>query len=191
MSPENYIFGYGSLINAESRTRTGHSGEATPVTVTGIQRVWNLVAPQYGLAAVGAVFKPNAKCNGVIVEVEESELPKFDAREEGYNRIRLDNSGITPTSEGIVWTYVADAPGRPSEECPIVQSYIDVIITACMEYGDDFVKEFIQTTYGWDSPWLDDRLNPRYPRPLAKTLSTKIDNYLKLLIPQEFSQRKY
>jgi hypothetical protein len=38
-----YIFGYGSLINPDSRARTGLSGEAIPVEVTGLERRWNFV----------------------------------------------------------------------------------------------------------------------------------------------------
>ncbi len=38
-----YVFGYGSLINPESRAKTGSSGEAIPALVTGLQRRWNFV----------------------------------------------------------------------------------------------------------------------------------------------------
>jgi len=38
-----YIFGYGSLINPDSRARTGVSGEAIPVEVTGLERRWSFV----------------------------------------------------------------------------------------------------------------------------------------------------
>ena len=39
-----YIFGYGSLINPDSRAKTGVSGEAIPVEVTGLERRWRSVS---------------------------------------------------------------------------------------------------------------------------------------------------
>jgi hypothetical protein len=35
---QNHVFGYGSLINSESRAKTGKSGIAIPVRVWGIKR---------------------------------------------------------------------------------------------------------------------------------------------------------
>lgn len=195
MSKEAHIFGYGSLISAESRARTGYSGEAIPYIVRGVQREWNLVAPQYELTAVGAVFKPDAICNGVIVPVAENELPKFDAREEGYHRIRLDKSSIVSNKPtvigGDIWVYVVDQPGVPSVENPIVQSYVDVILSACFDFDEEFAKTFIGTTQGWYNPWINDRESPRYPRAMGNTpLASKIDNLLKEPIPTEYSLRR-
>jgi len=38
----NYIFGYGSLVNKESRGLTGKSALIGPVRVRGIRRGWNV-----------------------------------------------------------------------------------------------------------------------------------------------------
>lgn len=194
MLKEAYIFGYGSLISADSRARTGHSGEAYACIVSGVQREWNLVAPQYRMVAVGAVYREESKCNGVVVAVGEVELPKFDAREEGYSRKELDRLGIILQDKdlpiGDVWTYVVDLPGIPSEDNPIVQSYVDVILTACFDYGEEFARTFVKTTKGWENPWINDRKEPRYPRAMSSTpLASKIDSLLKELIPGEFSLR--
>lgn len=37
----------------------------------------------------------------------------------------------------------------PSPKYPILQSYVDVCLSGCLEHGDDFAREFIETTFLW------------------------------------------
>ena len=196
---ENYIFGYGSLISDESRAKTGESGRAIPARVKGIQRAWNLVAPAFKLTGVGATHKPNSYTNGVIIYVPESELPKFDEREikYGYKRIPVDQNDITMLIDGAVpndniWVYVTDNPGKPTETEPIAQSYVDVIMSGCLDIGEEFARELVSTTEGWNSPWVNDRNQPRYPRPVDYSTApiNKIDRLLEGLVTDAFRQRK-
>ena len=70
-----------------------------------------------------------------------------------------------------VWMFVPDGPiGKPrvnlkmaSHTHPILQSYVDICILGCFEFSKEFAIEFIHTTVGWDSPWLNDREVPRRP----------------------------
>lgn len=192
---ETYIFGYGSLISSESRSRTGYSGDAIPCVVKGVQREWNLLASENRMTAVGATLNPDALCNGVIAPIEKSELPKFDKREAGYHRSKIDRASIRIINnlvipEGDIWIYIPDKVQKPSSENPIVQSYVDVILSGCFDYGEDFVKEFIKTTLGWNYPWINDRQDPRYSRAMNKVLlASEIDSLLEQHIPVEFLQR--
>ncbi len=171
----HYIFGYGSLISSESRNKTGATNEAWPVRMSGVQRGWNLVVPHFCMSAVGAYRKDGATCNGVLVSVLEQEFPKFDEQEIPYGYVRNE---VNPydveflkegelTGKDTAWIYTTSNPGTPTQEAPIVQSYVDVILDGCMEFGLDFAKEFIITTKGWEMPWVNDRKNPRYPRASA------------------------
>ena len=36
-------------------------------------------------------------------------------------------------------------------------------ILGCLKYGPQFTKEFLETTYGWNKYWLDDRILSRRP----------------------------
>ena len=46
---------------------------------------------------------------------------------------------------------------------PILQSYIDICILGCLEYGEEAAKEFIQSTQGWQQAvWLNDRVVRSY-----------------------------
>jgi hypothetical protein len=195
-----FIFGYGSLISRDSRDISGESGKSIPVRISGIRRGWNLVIPRARAVALGAAQEAGVSCNGVIFSVGESEMPKFDDRElkHGYTKIALDRSWVScpdgkPVPQGEIIAYastttVKDAP----RDVPLVQSYIDVIMTGCLEtFGETFAREFVRTTDGWDKVWDNDRLYPRYDRPMKEVpLAETIDRILAEEIPQFFSWRK-
>lgn len=176
-----YIFGYGSLICKSSRNKTTSSGKAYPVVIKGIQRSWSLVVPKMYLTALGATCNKNSFCNGVIFEVTKKELKEFDKRESqgDYSRIKLDKKEIKFYKTGIklngeIYAYVANNPQKASKSNPLIQSYIDVVLTGCLEISLQFAKEFINTTKGWSRHWIDDRLNPRYPRAMKKIKYKKL-----------------
>jgi len=196
----HYLFGYGSLISRESRNRTVKTGRAVPVRVRGLQRAWNVIAPEMKIAGVGVVVHESAGCNGVLVEIDESELPALDRRElEGtnfsYERLDIPPQTITGLAADIagptkVWGYIVKKPLSPSREFPIVQSYVDVILSGCLGFGEGFAVEFIRSTVGWESPWYNDRANPRYVRHLKKLkFQAQIDNLLAKCASSGFAGR--
>jgi hypothetical protein len=192
---QHYLFGYGSLINAESRARTGDSGQALPVRVAGLQRGWNFAVRSRGLTAVGVTWQSQAQCNGVLVAVSASELPKFDARERGYERLPVPPQAVTVLSDaavpvGNLWVYAVPRPQPASTACPIVQSYVDIILLGCLDLGQGFAHEFIDTTSGWEAPWVDDRQQPAYQRAMAHVSEADtIDALLQHALPQAFQGR--
>lgn len=191
---KHFLLGYGSLIDKDSREKTGHSKEATAVRVKGLERGWNNIVSCVGLTAVGVTSKPESVCNGVIVEVPEDDLPKFDEREIGYSRVEFGLDRIIPVenkeiSQGKFWVYVVDNPQASTKECPIAQSYVDVILTGCLKISEEFAREFISTTKGWNNPWVNDRQKPRYPRAMKNPDIEKIDTLLKEVVPSAFKKR--
>lgn len=182
----NYVFGYGSLINPESRARTGYSGATALVLVRGFQRSWNFVYPKGRMTALGVIPLEKATANGVLVEIPEAELPLFDQREGGYKRVAVSRADVTGLNgqqipDGLFWLYVPASPGFPSADCPICQSYIDVVLKGCLELGESFAAEFVRTTTNWEYPWIDDRSAPRYVRAMKNVppdVSMEIDKIL-------------
>lgn len=187
-----FIFFYGSCISAESRDRTGLSGLCLPCNVHGFERTWSATVDLEALkavtnpavkavTAVSAQPKPGAHCNGVIVQVPEAELPAFDKREAGYVRtpIAPDDVAIDaelcrrmglPSStlpEGAsVFIYV-HPEGSPTAKAPVIQSYLDVMLLGCLEYGEAFAVEFLRTTHSWGAErgaFVNDRVLPAYVR---------------------------
>ena len=80
---QKYIFGYGSLIQIESRMRTVPKAfAASPAIVKGISRGWYYQAASFSLnpTYLGAVVNENATTNGVIYPVSDEELLATNAR---------------------------------------------------------------------------------------------------------------
>lgn len=165
----HYILGYGSLISSESRAKTGETGQVWPVKLHGFERHWSVMSPDLSMSSVAVVKADSKACNGVLIEVPEDQFPLFDEREKGYQR-----SEIKPTQlasyldellpEGTYWVYHTDDVVEPHGECPIALSYVDVILSGCLEHGDSFATDFLALTKGWRAPLKNDRPEPVYPR---------------------------
>ncbi|MBN1156324.1 gamma-glutamylcyclotransferase [Candidatus Woesearchaeota archaeon] len=210
---KHFVFGYGSLINKQSAMKTGDVGRGEFGEAVGLKRSWNTsyrpfkgdVAkdnPANYITGVGALPSDNAVCNGVLLEIPESEFASFAERENEYKLsdlkpgdIRLYNA-VTP--DGHMHFYEILNPRDASEKFPLAQSYIDVIIAGCLKYdaehGTGFAEDFIRKTAGWEKgPWVNDRANPRYIRPLEDTtddIYRRIDKVLSQTIPEHFARRR-
>jgi cation transport regulator ChaC len=194
VSKQHYIFGYGSLINSSSRRITGIAGTSLAVRVTGLERTW-VGWKGTNMRAVAARPILGARCNGVLFEVPESELDKFDERETHYVRTQLDLSQVNYLhsdqalgTNSTVWVYLYNHHNQGLHAAPIVQSYLDVILLGCQEVEPTFAQEFIEHTLNWNV-WHDDRLQPVYARAQAHAEAVQLDRLLAQLLPQAFSQR--
>jgi hypothetical protein len=174
-----FIFGYGSLICSHSRAVTApeHAHTiVTPVLVRGMERVWSK-RTNVGMTAMGIRFNVAASTVGVLLPVTPDEIQKFDVREQGYDRIELRLTDIhrvpflsdehyqqhdpnsfvrtktrndNATESVKVWVYIQQDNLPPTEEHPIVQSYVDTILRGCLTVGgEEFARAFIETTKGW------------------------------------------
>jgi len=175
-----YVFGYGSLIDRESRIATWPSAElAWPVVVRGVARGWfdQTDVPSWSPTYLGGVAQPGAQCNGVIFPVTRAELASYIERETGYEPTKLDRSQITmldgssAVPNGDIWYFASTQQRFPSDEHPIVQSYVDVCLDGCLEIETmfplakqaNFAERFIETTSYWEPPWINDRIYPWRP----------------------------
>ena len=180
---QNYLFGYGSLICTVSRNRHTHEAKAIPVRIKGWQRCWNHRSRSRKRNVLGVYPKEGAVCNGVIFEVKD--FTQLNERENGYSLVEIDNSSIEAIGKHEIpqarfWLYVPKEPMLASSEFPIQQSYLDVVMTGCLEYGDEFASELVETTE-WSSHWIDDRKEPNYSSYLDNVDSERIDRLLKAL----------
>jgi hypothetical protein len=183
MAKGAYVFGYGSLMERASRTRTNPDAVgAWPARVTGCQRGWfHQFAKHVGSSCtyLGAVESAEATINGVIYLVGDFEKTK--ERETGYtatplpaDRIEmLDGAGSWDRGKDV-YIFVSDdayisKTKAPTPAFPMVQSYVDICVNGCLEIEalyrstHGFVQEFIKTTTGWNAYWVNDRLYPRRP----------------------------
>ena len=172
---QHLVFGYGSLICPDSRALTAPSvadRQAIPVNVQNVERTWAKKSLR-GMTSMGVRFRQGAECVGVLVPVNDDELSQFDEREVGYDRFELQPEDILPipflddehyentflaTGEQPpqIWVYVQQDPVPASENHPIVQSYVDIILRGCLGISEEFAQEFMRTTKGWDPAELSD-----------------------------------
>jgi cation transport regulator ChaC len=160
-----YIFGYGSLMNSASRKLTGETSTAIPVIVHGLIRHWAKIDPRYSHSPLAATVG-DGQVNGVLLHVTQTSLDEFDTREVGYERIQIDSSQIETnypiTANEPIWVYVKREPQPPCEKSPILQTYIDTVLSGCLEVSEQFAEHFVRHTVGWQSPLINDRNEPQY-----------------------------
>jgi len=201
--PQNFIFGFGSIVNDESRKSTdSSSGDPIPVRISsdfGYRRMWNFQGSSAKLTALGLVKVTNpaekSTINGIIYPIKGNDMTAFDEREEGYNRVEVPLNLIQsvgwkqlPIHDYKIWAYipqgvngVAGQDLQPATKFyPILQTYIDVVLTGFLKYGENFAIEFLYTTGWWSKYWLNDRQVPRRPwifQKKYKMVDNLLENY--------------
>jgi len=175
-----YIFGYGSLIERESRMATWPSAQfAYPAIVKGVARGWfdQTEVPSWSPTYLGGDAEADAETNGVIFRVTAAEFDSYTQRETGYKPTQIEPAQVTmldgsPTApDGDIWYFANVRKGFPSDVHPIVQSYVDVCLDGCLEIEAtyprakqaNFAERFIRTTSNWGPPWINDRIHPWRP----------------------------
>jgi len=177
-----YVIGYGSLMENASKARTApDTGANLPVMVTGYERSWHLRGSGvgFGTTYLGVQVKAAASMVAALYrDFAGQDILDTDQRELDYCRgevdpgaLRmLDGSAVPET--GQIWIYVSkpEAVEPPNADYPIVQSYVDIFITGCLQLAErvvgqneDFGEQCITTTSGWSPHWVNDRLLPRRP----------------------------
>lgn len=192
---EQYIFGYGSLIDSQSRVATAPSASyASPVQVIGIQRGWFGRLDDVGPTYLAALHSPDSNCNGVIFKVSVQQLAAFDEYESGYERKRIDPKNVIqlddsrPVAEGDIWFYTCAVKRFATPESPILQSYVDACLNGCFEIEANFprakeanfAEQFLKTSSDWGKYWVNDR-----PQPDHHPNSSKIDELIRKILAPE------
>ena len=164
-----YFFGYGSLVN-----RATHAyPQAQTATLSGWRRAWVRARERDDLVFLTAVADPAARISGLIAAVPNADWVALDTRETGYRRRdATDAVSHAATDVDSIAVYAIDPTDMRREgQHHILQSYLDVVVQGFLtEFGEEGVADFFATTSGWDTPILDDRAKPLYPR--AQVLST-------------------
>ena len=185
-----YYFGYGSLVNRDTRP-VGEFSE--PATLKGWHRVWenrtadsersqqctSLSIEELGNRSMGSI-------EGVVARMPVSELSVLDKREAGYDRLKLpaNQFELTDSVEAdFVYVYQSALPNRylADEDHPILQSYIDCVLAGYLTlFGHSGMQAMIDSTRGWNHPVMNDRTAPHYPRAveICTDLQLRIDQLL-------------
>jgi hypothetical protein len=165
------IAAYGSLCSRASLQRTlGRAYDKTFFTaeLAGWRRCWDMAMPNPGNFSVaweGGRLSPryilylnvrraekHDSINVAVFSIHETDLPAFDRREWGYERVRVNDALRELNVEGgDIFVYT----GKP--ECLIThskgphqaalrQTYIDIVSAGLAELGDQFIRRFWEST---------------------------------------------
>lgn len=175
------FFGYGSLVNLA----THDYGDPRPAVLHGWRRVWrrtNLRRAAY------LSVKPCAETalHGVIAQVPGANWEALDQREAAYQRHDVSEN-IRHSGAGAPTAVYQVRPEHEAEtsDHPILLSYVDVVVQGYLHmHGLEGVAHFFATTDGWNTPILNDRDAPIYPR--HQTLSAQervlVDDHLAAVV---------
>ena len=165
----------------------------------GYSRHWNFRSST-GFTALGVskaeTEQEASDINGVLFQVPQSMIPSFDRREVGYQKVAIpleclelhaqqpencnEQANFRLTSKDRLWIYVP-LPSHCAdvdENHPLLQSYVDTVLQGCLEWGSEsMAEEFVQTTGGWSSFFLNDTPSSRRPWLFRKEYNT-IDRLL-------------
>lgn len=158
-----FFFGYGSLVNRDTHSY----GHAHPARLLGWRRAWRHT-PMRPVAFLTAEPDSSSTIEGLIAAVPGADWAALDLREAAYMRQPVCEHVehiLSPRPAVSVYTIPAGRYGAPSQQHPVLLSYLDVVVRGYLrEYGAEGVARFFATTDGWDAPLLDDRASPLYPR---------------------------
>ncbi|WP_300037027.1 gamma-glutamylcyclotransferase family protein [uncultured Roseobacter sp.] len=179
-----FFFGYGSLVN----TKTHSYPDPLPATLRGWRRAW-VATPRFGVVLLTGVPAPGHAIDGLIAAVPNADWAALDAREAGYRRLSAQENihHAHPADPEIAVYAVPRENILPGNNHMILLSYLDVVVQGFDEvYGEDGVTRFFETTDGWDTPVINDRASPVYPRAqlLTPRQTALVDHHLDRLAAQ-------
>jgi gamma-glutamylcyclotransferase (GGCT)/AIG2-like uncharacterized protein YtfP len=198
-----YIIGYGSLMQGESRQRTTPNANTSyPVKVNGYQRGWFTKGSGIGFSTtfLGVVQSKESALNAAIYLIDVTEITAMDKREFAYCRLAVEPENYAllkqdfPLSPRQAWIYVnkPENIATANKRYPIVQSYVDIFLSGCLELEQrfelkDFAKQCLVTTSNWSTQWMNDRIYPRRPF-IYQPKAGQIDQLLNEHLPQYFKR---
>lgn len=195
-NPHEWVgyFGYGSLVNDATRNAEsfGFAGR-----LKGYRRRWSIWTASAerrafgfgGVAALSVTASAQSHCDGLLIFDRKDHLPKVDEREAMYDRVQLklsDFAGSEQLPADIdCYIYVGQAPHTEvaDPDYPILQSYVDAVMQGFLhKFGEEGLARFVEETDGWQTPIVQDRDRPFYPRSVTLNLDEErlIDQYLKI-----------
>jgi len=169
-----YVFGYGSLVNVESASRTLRRSltveELIPAYLLGYKRSWGVIDRvrshklEREISGVFLSIQPDqyARTLGAIIKVNDDEMSRLLLRERSYDCHEI-GALITPFEESLpnldkILTFVAREnrraiPGDPDSF--VLAKYQSIVDNGCIALGADFTRSFRDTTQSPAFPILE------------------------------------
>ena len=137
---QQYVFGYGSLMNPRSLQRTlpGKIIEGKAVLM-GYRRKFNVPVERH--LYLNIIQEQGSSVKGVLVCVLDVELEELKRREIGYQCVDVTES-IKERINGLIFAFIA--PDKSYPEMTILQSYINTCLGGVQEEEKiEWIKETV------------------------------------------------
>lgn len=161
-----YVFGYGSLISAESLSRglqrTVGIGALIPAWLVDFSRTWSVkeqVFSDHLGRVIDAVFlnveaQPGARTNGVLAQLNRAELEYLKKREKNYACLDItpliifDPGGnANDTYQVFTFSCTGEHKVDPTGEgLYVMRRYVAMVEAACLSLGEAFYQDYLHTT---------------------------------------------
>lgn len=173
-----FFFGYGSLVNQATHIYEN----AHTARISGWRRTWRHT-PHHPVSLLTAIPCAESEIDGLIAEVPRADWQALDAREVGYDRHTTTavSHSLSHNPKVAIYAVAPQSPFQSPHPPNILLSYLDVVIQGYfLEFGEEGVARFFATTDGWDTPIIDDRHAPNYPRAqrLSADQTALVDDYV-------------
>ncbi len=148
------IFGYGSLINIDSLRKTVcEPKDFRPCRLSGYRRVFSLqakrrIGSQGPIAVLDIEEDKNSVVNGVCFEVDEEGFKQLAEREILYNFIEVHLALKDNSTKKALTVQAKDKPRTNFKYGSGIQNeYLNICLSGARKIGEDFYREFLETTY--------------------------------------------
>lgn len=171
MKKKKYIFGYGSLINLSSASRTLKRDllkeDILICNLHNYQRSWTIwdfafseeLSQQIKSVFLNITFLKNSYLNGIIFEISDNELSNFKIREKNYDCVDVTHliecESLKIDSNIRIYTFVGkkDFLTEPqSNGYYVFQKYIEIVENGICSLDETFINEFRNTTISTSIP---------------------------------------
>ena len=161
-----YIFGYGSLINLSSLSKTLKRemtiNDIIPIKLLSYDRLWNLKEKVFSeklnqnITAIFLNIKPqiDSFVNGVIFEVSDNEFSFLSERERNYSCLNISNQVLPYANYKVkeldIFVFISIEnefiQNSPDKNCYVMKKYIDMVENGCLNIGSFFLTDYNATT---------------------------------------------
>ena len=157
-----YVFGYGSLINMRDNKLLflKNKRKICPIMVSGLKRSFNVSSTggKYKVLGVKESTDKNKQCNGILIEITDSEeLAKLIKREKNYTPRQLTPERLSfpykkylslNNTDQVICFYPQTKyilKKKEAAEIKIRPKYLQICLEGARDFGEDFLNDFTET----------------------------------------------
>lgn len=173
-----YVIGYGSLVNARSRSRTVSVLDEAYVKVDGFSRIFNVGAG--GGTVLNVKKNPNSWINAVLMKIDWRDMDDLYLREMQYEEVNVPKENISfpyggekmeMEYEPIIFVSSSEVAQEPKPD------YLKACIYGAYQIGAKFLRDFIKTTRIHDGTPLGRYMVKKFGQKVFKQFKTADSKY--------------